>query len=176
MNNTMRVVAFLCLILSAAGATPKEKNEELNFQMEPGWKVGNSAKGPNHSSIIEYIREGDDINNWRELVTIQSFRKSRGAPSSPEETLKVLKAIREKECTGSTEWNVIDKNENSILFESQAKPCLGWPEQHEIEKIVDGKNSRFILHYAAKVYQLPPDTRTKWIKKFAEATILQQSK
>jgi hypothetical protein len=176
MNNTMRVVAFLCLILSAAGATPKDKNEELNFQMEPGWKVGNFAEGPNHSSITEYIREGDDINNWSELVTIQSVRKSRGAPSSPDEMLKVLKAMREKECPSSTEWNVIDKNENSILFEWQAKPCLGWPEQHELEKIIDGKHSRFLLHYAAKVYQLSPDTRTKWIKKFAEATISQQSK
>ena len=174
MNIMMRGVVFLCLIVSAAGATPKDKSEELNFQMEPGWRVGNSAKGPNHSSIIEYIREGDDINNWRELVTIQSVRKSRGVPSSPDEMLKVLKAIREKDCPSSTEWNVIDKNENSILFEWQAKPCLGWPEQHEIEKIIDGKHSHFVLHYAARVYQLPADARTKWIKKFGEATILQQ--
>ncbi len=174
MNKMMRVVASLCLILSAGGGAPKDKNEGLNFQMEPGWKVGNSAKGPNHSSIIEYIREGDDINNWRELVTIQSVRKSRAAPSSPDEMLKVLKAIREKDCPSSTEWNVIDKNENSILFEWQAKPCLGWPEQHEIEKIIDGKHSCFVLHYVAKVYQLPPDTRTQWIKRFAMATILQQ--
>src|SRR5262249_55894539 len=111
MNDTMRVLALLCLIFSAAVATAKEKNEMLNFQIEPGWKVGSSSEGPNHSTITEYIHEGDDINNWRELVTVQGFRKSRGAPSSPDEMLGVLKAIRAKECPRLTEWNLIDKNE-----------------------------------------------------------------
>lgn len=140
---------------------------------DPGWKVGYEAEIPNQHALTEFIREGDDINNWRELITIQSFnRKSWGGPS-PEDSLNGLKAIREKECPGVTEWKVIEKDENSILYEWQAKPCRGWPDQHEIAKIIYGKYNRFVIRYTAKVYQLPPDTRTKWIKRFAESrTIL----
>jgi hypothetical protein len=170
MNVMMQARILLCLICSAAVATAKDKNEILNFQIEAGWKVGSSSEGPNHSTIIEYIHEGDDINNWKELVTVQSFRKSRRAPSSPDEMLRLLKAIREKQCPGSTEWNVIDKNESSILYEWQAKPCLGWPEQHEIAKIIYGRYSYFVLHYTAKMYQLPADARTHWIKKFTNTS------
>ena len=94
-----------------------------------------------------------------------------GGPS-PEDTLGSLKAIREKECPGVTKWNVIEKNENSILYEWQARPCRGWTDQHEIAKIIYGKYNRFFVHYVAKVYQLPPDTRAKWIKRFAEFKIV----
>ncbi|HHT9111624.1 MAG TPA: hypothetical protein ACFYDZ_10780, partial [Candidatus Brocadiaceae bacterium] len=81
------------------------------------------------------------------------------------------KAIREKDCPGATVWNVIEKDENSILYEWQSKPCLGWPDQYEIAKIIYGKYNRFQLRYTTKVYQLPPDKRDEWIEKFRDYKI-----
>lgn len=75
MKKFLPFVALLPLIgpvgLAASG------NEHLDFQLEPGWKLANSAKGSNHSSIAEYVREGDDINNWKELVTLQTWGHHR---------------------------------------------------------------------------------------------------
>jgi hypothetical protein len=168
MKNLTSVVAFLFFILPLGSATPKDTGEHLEFALEKEWKAAHS--GTRNYAILEFVREGDDINSWKELVTIQSFGKSRGY-RSPLETLDELKALREKECPGVTQWNVIDKAERSILFEWHVTGCLGWPEQHEVSRILYGKRNVFVLHYAAKVHELTPDTRAEWIKRFAAASI-----
>jgi hypothetical protein len=65
------------------------------------------------------------------------------------------------------------------LYEWHAKPCLGWPEQHEIGRIIIGNRLVFALHYAAKMPQdaakmpqVPEKTRSQWINKFSQAVIL----
>lgn len=160
--------------LPAVVVSKDKKVEDLDFSIEPGWSKANSANGPNHSYVVEYVREGDDINNWKELVTVERFRKSK-SDSSPEQMLKNMQARRDKECPDSTLWNIIDKNEKSILYEWQAKPCLGFPEQHEIARIIFGEHFLFVLHYAAKVSGLPEETRSRWIKRFSAATVLSTS-
>lgn len=144
-----------------------EQGFPLGFDFESGWKIGHYAELPQHYSIIEFIREGDDINNWKELLTIQYF-PPLCCGTSPEDTLNKLKAVREKECPGVTKWSVIEKDQNSILYEWQAKPCLGWSDQHEIARIIYGENNTFILHYALKTRQMPGDQRTKWINKLSK--------
>jgi len=145
-----------------------EQGVPLHFDFESGWTMGYYAAvgHDNQYGIAEFIREGDDINNWKELLTIQNFPPVR---LSPEDAINNLKAIREKECPGVTKWNVIAKDENSILYEWQAKPCRGWPDQHEIARIINGKASTFFLHYVLKMYQMPDEQRAKWINKFSDA-------
>ncbi len=144
------------------------EKEVLRFKLGSEWKPAYSSNAK-RSTILEFIREGDDINRWKELVTYQNF--GRHGKASPEETLNRLKAAREQECPGATEWNVIDKNEGRIVYEWHAKPCLSWPEQSEIATIIVGKDNVFFLHYAAKVYELAPETREQWIKTLSAATI-----
>jgi hypothetical protein len=155
--------------------SPKTEYEDIAISFDrdqPRWKVGYYADKPPIYSATEFIREDDDINNWRELLTIQNFSTSSWGLPSPEETLNALKALREKECPGATHWNVIEKSADNILYEWQAKVCQGWPEQHEIAKIIYGKYNRFMLHYVAKTYDLPPDIRSTWIKRFTESKII----
>lgn len=163
--------AALCSSLLAVGAIAKSKSEIdiIHFSPGTGWKVGNHREIPKEVVITEFIREGDDIDNWKELLTVQMFTKTR-KDGSPEDWLNKQKAIREQTCPGSTQWNVIDKSESSILYEWRAKPCLGWPDQHEIARIFDGRYTRFFMHYVRKVPELPAETRTEWIKKFSDAT------
>lgn len=146
-------------------------SEHLEYTSPWKPKLGHQADGPGGYSIYEFTREEDDINNWQELVTIQNFSKTWGG-TSPEDVVNSLKATREKECPGQTKWNIINKDENSILYEWQAKPCLGWPDQHEIAKIIDGQYNRFRLAYTAKTHQLPPDRWNEWINISLEAKVI----
>lgn len=159
------VIGLLCLI-GWVGA-PIAAAEELDFTLGSDWKEA-SAHGGHRQLMIEFVRKGDDINNWKELFTYQNVAKGK---QTPEEFLNKLKAAREKVCPGATVWNVIEQNESSILYEWRAKPCLGWPEQHEVARIILGKHNLFMLHYVAKVPELAPDTRTKWIKTLQDATV-----
>jgi hypothetical protein len=154
--------------VSVSGA-PLQEYERLGFEFEQGWKVGYEAGSP-YQGITEFIREGDDINNWKELLTIHNYPPSWGGSSS-EDLLNTLKAIRETRCPGVTKWNIIGKDEKSILYEWQAKPCLGWPDQHEIARIISTKYNRFHVRYTVKMYQMSPEERTKWIGKFSRAKI-----
>jgi hypothetical protein len=164
--------------VSVPGASPQTaqtEHESLHFEVEeqtgslPRWKIGYQAELPDHT-IIEMIREGDDINNWKELLTIQNFRPSWGG-AFPEDTLNILKAIRERDCQGVTRWSTIGKDEQSIVYEWQARPCRGWPDQHEIARIIYGKYNRVLLRYTVKVYEMPPEERTKWIGIFLQAKL-----
>jgi hypothetical protein len=168
MKKVMPIVVFLYLILCAGIPASAGENESLHFEITLDWKLANTAERHGYV-IIEYVRRGKDINNWKELFTYQNFGL-RGK-HTPEEELNALKTLREKECPGVTHWNVIEQNEGSILYEWQAKPCLSWPDQHEIARIIFVKHNLFILHYTAKVQQLDPDTRTQWIKIFEAATV-----
>ena len=168
MRNAIPVVGILCLILCGSLSARAAQSEELSFQIGSGWKQANHAEKRGYL-IIEWVREGDAINNWKELFTYQNF--GLHGKRTPEDFLNELKTLREKECPGVTEWNVIEPDENSILYEWRAKPCMSWPDQHEVARIIFGKHNLFLLRYTAKVKELEPDTRTHWINLLKGATL-----
>jgi hypothetical protein len=169
MKNLMRVAVAVSLLLSAGAGAPAAERDEIHYQLSPDWNVAHSAE---ERGVVrmEFLRQGDDITKWKELFTYENMALGRGH-RTPDEWLNRLKELREKECPGATEWNVIEKDEHSILYEWQAKPCLGWPEQHEIARVLSGRYNLFILRYTAKVYKLEPDTRTEWIKTLEAASV-----
>jgi hypothetical protein len=168
-KNLIQVAVTVSLILTAGARAPAAEGEVLQYSLSPDWHVAHSAQ--EHGVVImEFLRQGDDITNWKELFTYQNRGLGRGY-RTPDESLNSLKELREKECPGATEWSVIEKDEHSILYEWQAKPCIGWPEQHEIARILCGKHNFFILRYTAKVNKLEPSTRTEWIKTLEAASV-----
>ena len=167
-RKAISVVGVLCLLICGALPASGGTSEVLRFQIDGRWKQANQTEKRGYV-IIEWVREGDDINNWKELMTYQNFGL-RGK-RTPEDFLNELKALREKECPGVTDWNVIEHDENSILYEWQAKPCMSWPDQHEVARIIFGKHILFLLRYTARVKELAPDTRTHWIKSFHDAAV-----
>lgn len=173
LKSLITILSLLSALLFAGVVMAKDNSEVLGFKLGAEWKPAYSSDR-HQSTILEFIREGDDINSWKELVTYQNF--VRHGKESAEDTLNKLKAIREKECPGATEWNVIDKNESRILYEWHAKPCLSWPEQSELATIVVGRYNLFLLHYAVKVHELAPDVRAEWIKRFSAAAITSNPK
>src|SRR5262245_24085325 len=171
MHTVICIVVVLCLAFSSGAATLQTEHEDLAYDFEPRWQQGYYQELPNQVNILELIREGDDINNWQELITIRN-QSLPGRDATPEDAFKRLKIIIGKDCRGLIQWNVIEKKENSILYEWMTRePCMGFPNQHEIAKIMDGKYNRFQLKYTVKVNQLPANQRAKWLKRIGEAKI-----
>jgi len=141
----------------------------ITIELPSGWTVGYHARDTSNGGILELVRPGEDVNNWSELVTIQHMGPSWGHPT-PQGTLEKLKKNREEACPGITTWQTIDSDTNSVTYEWQAYSCKGWPDQHEVAKIIYRPNSRVIVHYAAKKYQMPDQVRSSWIKRLASAS------
>jgi len=167
------ILFTLFVVLAAASMVAKNTPETLKFDMgkEGEWKLAATSGAPGGGTIMEFVREGDDVAHWKELVTMQDFRKS-SAVKSPDATLEKLKVLHEKRCPGATEWNIIDKTEDNVLYEWHQKPCANQPEQSELVRVLYGKQNVFFLHYAVKSHDFPPEARTEWIKRFNEAAII----
>ncbi len=170
MNRMMQLIVTLFLLLSACATVQTEK-EYIYFPFEDGWKIGDHAEFRRQGYITQFIPERDDIKNWKELLTVHNFVPPRGG-RSPQDTINALKVIMERDCPGASKWNIIDKDETSILYEWQVKPCLGRAEQHEIARIIYGKYDRWHLRYSVKGYQMPPEQRDEWIERLSDADIV----
>lgn len=152
MKNLIPFVVSLFLLSSTRVATAKGKRDDVNFPMDLGWKMVYSAE-TKKLNLIEYLPKAGDLDHWKEIFTYQNGGKNY-FDHCPEKMLNALKAQREKECPGATEWAVIEQN-----------------EKHEIATIIYGKYNRFFLHYDAKVHELTPGSRTKWVNLLKTATV-----
>ena len=162
-------LVFICWALPAGAQYKGQRTELFDFGIPHNWEVA-SHQETRDTLLMELVRKGDDINNWKELITFEQLPRTKKSPGAPDSWLDNVKAFREKECPGVTQWNVIQQDEYGILYEWQlTKPCASAPsasqavEQHEIARVVYGKYNIFVLHYAAKGPGLTPEAREKWL-------------
>ena len=172
------------LITTACSTTGQKPPPAVDKSVEEGiswsipvlgrkWVTGFAHEKPGDYKIVELVLEGETVHNWSELITIQNFGNTR---RSAHAFYEGLKALREKECPGTTSWNVIEKDERSILYEWRATPCAGYPEQHEVSRIIDGQWNRFRIAYTAKLSEIPAETRDAFVKSLSSASVVVKRK
>lgn len=146
------------------------KSEDIDIlQFSPPdaqWSVGHEQYLKGKSAITEFVRPGETVQNWTELLTVFTFPPKYLL--SPDITMKFLKAKIEKRCQNVV-WNVIQREEKKVLFEWKITDCSAHPDQHEVALLIYGKWTVFKISYVEKVKELTPEVRDKWIKAFSEA-------
>jgi hypothetical protein len=121
---------------------------------------------------MEFVRTGERIEKWSELVTVVNLARPSDI-SSVEEFLEQLKAIRERDCPEATEWKVIDRREGTILYEEwTVSKCRDQPAQYELAKLLEGDGRLFRVSYATRVADFSPEVRAKWIDWFSAVKIV----
>jgi hypothetical protein len=169
MKKLIALVAFVCLVSWVGARAANSHNEALNFKIGDDWKVAsNSDTGRGHS--IKYVREGDDLDHWKEIFSYSHGVRTRGL-RPPDQEFSMIKRDIEKQWPGLTDWSVIAQDENSILYERHTNWSARTHEEWNIGRIVHTKYSWFTISYTARVHELPPDTRAQWIKTFSDVTI-----
>ena len=158
-----QTTVLLALILAAnvAVSVAKDKNG-LAFKPPSGWKLAYSG-AVREGTILELVKEGDTIDDWKELITIQNFLKPQGIHSLGD-FFSGIKTGREKDCPGVTTWHVIEQSESAMTYEwSTSGPCLGSPPQTELARVLWNKKDFWFFHYAKKVKELSKDDRDQWL-------------
>lgn len=179
MKSTYSIFLVTIFLIATGCATAVQKKNEAGVEkpqtegldwsipIHTKWITGYSYHDKGKYRIIELIPEGEVIEDWTELLTIQNFTP-RGSLKSFYEGLKI---IREKNCPGSTTWSVLARDDRSILYEWKAEPCAGFPHQHEISRILDGNWNRFRIAYTAKVKEISSAKRNSMINSMSEAFV-----
>lgn len=156
------LMAVLLLPLSAEAA----EKPEMHFDNRP-WKIGFQGQEGNQK-LIEFVVDGETVENWTELVTIQMFV---GMTAPVDRWLAGFKEQMEKDVK-PTKWNAIRSSESDVLFEWEIKGHPAIPDQYEIDRLIQGKEGFYFFHYANKNTNISAADRENWIRLMGDIRIL----
>lgn len=153
---------LLLPLLSAACATLPQQREEVYMPLGSDWQLARHYPLPGGYGITEFVPSGSTATDWHERVSVQSFPLS-WAGQTPADAYAALRAERDQACPG-TDWRVIEKSPDRIIYEWHSPQCSDSPAQHEIVSILDGQRNRYRITYASRDEHLPPQRRAHWVQ------------
>jgi len=159
-----------CLTLLGGGG---QESITLPFEFEgnaPAWEVVRSDRNQ-IGSIDEFVRPGQTVENWTELVTTQAFNKAAGLKSVDDFMTAYRKRLVAR-CPGST-VEVVRRLPDGVLYESHVVNCPRGADGQLLARVLDGSWNRFIVQYAVRgALTLTPERRTEWTEKLMAVQIV----
>ena len=166
-------ISIVLLVVLMTACAPIQRSpsyqEDLVGGFDPKeWTVGRQSSDQNQR-IVEFVRPGEKIDNWTELLTMHVRRK----PTNPvpiDALVARVNADLAKACPNGLVQNVIaqgsptETEEASILYEWRFKNCPSRADQHEVLRVIYGKFNIFRLAYLVKTQALAPEKRDKVIR------------
>ncbi|KTD62693.1 hypothetical protein [Legionella shakespearei] len=141
------------------------EKQNVQFDNRP-WKAVWGQK-TNAIATVEYIPVGDNIDEWKELVTTQFIPGFQDV--TPAQFKKGFIANLDKSGITYT-VNTIEEKPGELIFEFKVTVPVNL-QQDEIQKIVQGKDGLYILHYAIKKADMSKENRQKWINNLQKSTL-----
>ncbi len=121
-------------------------------------------------SIVEYVLGNENVNNWSELVTVQTFSD---VPEGPEAFYDRFMDLLKQNLGANLHSNLISKDANSVLGEWWIKG-LGDSDQHELVRVFKSGSDIVVAHYVIR----NPDEMSKhkavWEDILKNLTVKQQ--
>jgi len=134
------------------------------------WEVGYSAQNE-VQRVVEFVRPGQTVENWSELVTIQTFNKAAGV-GSVEDSLAMYRQDLLSRCPDS-KVNIIRQNSGDVVYEAYVMGCAEGPDEHVLARVLDGAHSQFLVQYAVReAATMAPSRRTDWIEKLMSVQVV----
>jgi hypothetical protein len=143
------VMALILLVLPGA-ASADLVNENLLVQMPPGYEVAYRVERGN-MVMNEMVPDGQTVNNWTEMVTVQIFH---GLKSVPEKFRDTLQRQWIGACPGGSGSEVTSDIENGYpvlvwMLDCPKNPATGQPEITWF-KAIAGNDSFYLAQKAFK--------------------------
>ncbi|AMP89180.1 hypothetical protein [Legionella pneumophila] len=141
------------------------EKQMVRFDDRP-WKIA-WGKKTDKVVTVEYIPVGDDINNWKELITTQFMPGLTNM--TPAQFGNEFLYNLDKSGVKYT-VNVIEEKPDLLIFEFKVQEPANL-QQDEILKITKGKDGIYVLHYAIKESDMTKENRDKWVKNLKNSFI-----
>lgn len=143
----------------------------LTTKVPTCWKPAEPPHETKDYLLMEFIREDDVIANWRELTTVQQFRRTKNTPS-PLASYEAMKTIRAERCPGATEFQLLEETspgsqsgvQGGLIYEWRTTaPCAGFPPQVELVRLIFAKRTWYRVAYNTRS-ELSPEARQDWLE------------
>lgn len=129
---------------------------------ERSWKLGWS-QNKDGGVFEEYVLDGESVENWSELVSIQFF------PGLEEKTnLDIFEAAQKRNAAlvcPSIKWEPIYQAEDERIWKWSITECPGQPDQSEIARLKRTDEGFHVWHYAIKKSPIPLEKEEIWLEK-----------
>lgn len=123
-------------------------------------------------TTIEYLPLGQNINQWKELITSQ-FIPGLADVSAKEFANRVLTELKQSGVVYTSHF--IDKQANAVIFEFQVQQPKNL-QQDELQKVVKGSDGIYVLHYAVKKEDMGAQHRAQWVERLKNSTLIGEVK
>ncbi|HAT8179651.1 TPA: hypothetical protein JA361_09345 [Legionella pneumophila] len=141
------------------------EKQMVRFDDRP-WKIA-WGKKTDKVVTVEYIPVGDNINNWKELITTQ-FMPGLTNMTPAQFGNQFLYNLNQSGVKYIV--NVIEEQPDQLIFEFKVQEPVNL-QQDEILKITKGKDGIYVLHYAIKKSDMTKENRDKWVKNLKNSFI-----
>ncbi|KTD65665.1 hypothetical protein [Legionella spiritensis] len=137
----------------------KVEKQIIVFDERP-WRAAWSRK-TDSDTTIEYLPEGDKIEQWHELVTSQSMPGLQDTLTPGEFSQKITDYLNHSGLDPVI--NIISESPDQVLLEFHILHPKQL-KQHELQLITKGSDGIYVLHYVIKEAPMEKSNREKWIK------------
>lgn len=155
--------------LSTTPVSPDVVNNEkqkIVFDERP-WKFAWGKKA-DYITTIEYVPMGQDINEWKELVTSQYFAQ---VPPNVSPRSLAERIINDLKKTGFDPIITFHEvTQDKVVFEFRMEKPAN-QIQDEIQMITKGNDGIYILHYVIREFDMGKTNRDKWLQNFSKSTL-----
>lgn len=135
-------------------------------------RVWQAAWGQQSETItsVEYVPAGDNIDDWKELVTSQFIPNLQQEVSLKQYANSIIDNLQK---TGlNPAITIIEETPEQIIFEFRITAPTNM-QQDELQKIILGNDGFYVLHYVIKKPDMGENLRTEWLKNIRASSIKQ---
>lgn len=140
MNRAAIVLAVNVLVVALAVEITRA--DTLQFDAPDGWVIVNAVEDQRRGySVTQFAPAGQTVEAWTELLTVEDLARW-SVPNEPFLMMHSLKTHMQGRCGTSTFWNVLERRNNSIVYEWKTSNCSKERDQHAMVKILYGPVGR----------------------------------
>lgn len=173
-----KIISYLiALTFSGCAVTSLSANEYLDwdvggfepvFKEKTGWK----GVGGNETFTHVYKKPGETAKNWTVKLEVTNLPIAITLGSSTRWNPESILNSANKNCS---DWKVIEKNNNSILYERTNIRCPNYLHQQEVGRIVMGKWYLWWIFYGIRDKTLSEDKRNELVNALLKAKVAVKS-
>lgn len=125
------------------------------------WKLNNQYKYAVYNITAEYVSK----KNAKEKVIVHFLWNT-----SPQMYVDVQDQGKDL-YDGDVTWNVFNKKNNEMMYEFLLKNDSIGSDQHELVRVMAGKDGAFAIHYVTEEAPMSAENRQKWIDLLMKAEV-----
>ena len=144
---------------------------EIEFDDQSRWRLGYRSLDL-VQSLTEYIPQGQGMQKWNELYTIQRIHKLR-EKKSPSDLMKDIETNLKK-ANPAVEFRVLEERDGDVLFHWRdvGDEKQNRLPQHEIVRLIAGQRDIHRLAYTRRVGQIPAEDAKNWVSILGQAQLV----